>query len=363
MPRVDFMIESKVSNSPRVRQLEALFDIPASDKTRREWSGDVTFESLEWNVGLIVGPSGSGKTQVARQLFGVPEPLNWGGLSVIDDFESTATMEDISMACQAVGFNTIPSWLRPHYSLSTGEQFRVELARRLMAPEDPIVIDEFSSVVDRQVAQICSHAVQKYARKHARKFVAVSCHYDIIEWLQPDWILEPATMAFTPRRSLQRRPSLNVEICRVDNATWKWFSPFHYMSAKLNSAATCFCLFVGERPASFGAMINRPHPKVRDIRGLSRLVTLPDWQGLGLAMILSDALGSAYKAANLRMHTYPAHPSLTRSFDRSANWRLERQPGQYGNRGSKSTIRVGGRPCAVFSYCGLPSEAAREQFL
>ena len=40
-------------------------------------------------------------------------------------------------------------------------------------------MDEFTSVVDRQVAQIGAHAIQKYVRKHGRQFVAVSCHYDI----------------------------------------------------------------------------------------------------------------------------------------------------------------------------------------
>jgi hypothetical protein len=63
-------------------------------------------------------------------------------------------------------------------------------------PDRPLLVDEFSSVVDRQVAKIGAHAVQKWVRRNARQFVAVSCHYDIVDWLRPDWVLEPATMSF-----------------------------------------------------------------------------------------------------------------------------------------------------------------------
>ena len=80
--------------------------------------------------------------------------------------------------------------MKPFSVLSTGEQFRVALARHLLSDDDPIVVDEFTSVVDRQVAHIGSIAVSKYVRKRDRKFIAVTCHYDVIEWLQPDWILE-----------------------------------------------------------------------------------------------------------------------------------------------------------------------------
>ncbi len=383
MPSIDFVVETKISRSGRARQLEAMFDVPAAEKCSIRWQGDFPIEGDDWNVGLIVGPSGSGKTSIARQTFGnhYHPQLHWNGASVIDDFSAALSIDAISKACQAVGFNTIPAWLRPYSVLSNGEKFRVEMARRLLELPDPIVVDEFTSVVDRQVAQIGAHAVQKFARREKRRFVAISCHYDIIDWLQPDWIFEPASMHFA-RRGLQRRPSLDVTICRVSYAFWRLFAPFHYLTNDLHRAARCFCLFVGGRPASFGAMLHRPHPKVRDIMGLSRLVTLPDWQGLGLAMILSDKLGAAYKAIGKRMHTYPAHPSLIRSYDHSEMWTMQKKPGHFssltGNqdprfhgrvdmRGSpsKKSTREGGfgqRPCAVFEYRGPAmdqTEAAR----
>jgi len=222
-------VETDLSRSPRVRQLEAMFDVPAAEKSRLEWHGEIPFEDDDdWNVGLIAGPSGSGKTTIARQCFGTDyhPAIEWREKSVIEDFDSARSMDEIAAVCQAVGFNTIPAWLRPYVVLSNGERFRVELARRLLELPDPIVVDEFTSVVDRQVAQIGAHAVQKYIRKHGRRFVAVSCHYDIVDWLQPDWIFEPATMHFA-RRSLQRRPKLEISIERIDWAAWRIFAPFH----------------------------------------------------------------------------------------------------------------------------------------
>ena len=138
-------------------------------------------------------------------------------------------------------------------------------------------------------------------------------------------------------RSLQRRPQINIEIARCDIAAWKLFSPFHYLTNELHRAANCFVLFANGEPASFGGVIHRPHPQVRDIKGLSRLVTLPDFQGLGLAMVLVDRLGECYKDLGLRFRTYPAHPSLVRSFDHSDKWTMKKKPGVFSPLAGKSS--------------------------
>ncbi len=61
-----------------------------------------------------------------------------------------------------------------------------------------VAFDEFTSVVDRNVAQIGSAAVAKGIRSGQIRcrFVAVTCHYDILEWLAPDWIIDMATREF-----------------------------------------------------------------------------------------------------------------------------------------------------------------------
>jgi hypothetical protein len=217
-----------------------------------------------------------------------------------------------------------------------------------------VLIDEFTSVVDRQVAQITSHAVQKYIRASNKQFVAASCHYDIIPWLNPDWIIEPGDPLRFQWRELQPRPKLNISISRVKYEAWKLFAPYHYMTPELNKAARCYGLFIDNRIVSFLGTLHRPHAKVHDIIGRSRTVTLPDWQGLGLAMILSDTVASAYKAIGKRFHCYPAHPSYIRSHQRSVNWLQIKQQGTYSPRkGDSSSVEgFGGKKCAVFMYVG-----------
>lgn len=364
--KINVTRRSDIPVSRRVRQLGGMFDVPVEERAGAPitWKGDLPIEDEPWQVGLIVGPSGCGKTTLASELFGEPRALTWdSSRAVIDDFDESLTMEQITSVCQAVGFNTIPAWMRPYGVLSNGERFRVELARLLVEGDGLIVCDEFTSVVDRQVARIGSHAVQRYIRRReGRQFVAVSCHHDIIDWLQPDWIFEPDTMTYT-RRRLVRRPSLDAVIAQVPHSTWQRFAPYHYMSASLHNAARCFALIVDDQPVSFAGLLYRHHPRVDDIVGVSRVVTLPDWQGLGLAMILIDTLGAAYRAIGMRLHNYPAHPSFIRSHDRSPHWSLEQRPGRpQGRLGKSAKARMGTRLCATFRYAGeaMPLDDARQ---
>lgn len=373
--KIDVVVDTKLVQTMRVRQLGALFDVPAAEHAHIEWHGDLPIEAEPWNVGLIVGPSGSGKTSILNNCFGAPGPLTWGASSVIDDFDKSLSMQQISDICQAVGFNTIPAWMRPHAVLSNGEKFRVELARRLVTTAPGIItMDEFTSVVDRQVAQIGAHAVQKLVRREKKQFVAASCHYDILDWLQPDWILEPATMSFT-RRLLRPRPSLDIEIRRVGYDYWSLFAPFHYLTAELNKSAVCFCLFVSGQPAAFAGVLHFPHAKLKNLKRVSRAVTLPDWQGLGLIPILVEKLGAVYAASGFKFRLYPAHPALIRAIASRPNlWALRKRAGTYAaTDGKTSSLRAnakdsaaafGGRPCAVFEYIGNAiDKAAAHQLL
>ena len=354
---LDIKKEVSIERTLRVEMLGSMFDVPIEDKLSVSLSGDISIEERNWNVGLIVGPSGSGKTLILENQFGRSPSLLFTRKSVIDDFPD-CSMESIARVCQSVGFNTIPSWLRPYSVLSNGEKFRAEIASRLLSGDKsgniPILCDEFTSVVDRQVAQITSHAVGRYVRENGMKFVAASCHYDIIPWLNPDWIIEPGNPLKFQWRELQSRPKLNISISRVRYETWHLFKAYHYMNQDLNKAARCYGLFIDGKIASFSSVLYRPHPRVSDIMGLSRSVTLPDFQGLGLSSILSDTLGSAYKSLGKRLHSYPNHPAYIRTRQRSSNWLQIKQAGSFSPaRGRSSTVEgFGGKRCAVFLYVG-----------
>lgn len=119
------------------------------------------------------------------------------------------SIDEITKMFYSVGFGSVPSWLKPYSALSTGEKMRVDLARALLS-QDFIVFDEFTSVVDRDVAQTVSIAINKAVKKTDKKFIAVSCHYDILEWLQPDWVFDTNNMKhfFTNAHGLKENITL-----------------------------------------------------------------------------------------------------------------------------------------------------------
>ena len=356
MRRLDFIVECEIAQSGRVKQLEALFEITSSKKSSVHIQGDLPIDERDWNIGLIVGPSGAGKSTSLERLFGKQKELTWSNKSVIDDFDKSLSMMDISTICQSVGFNTIPAWLRPYSVLSTGEKFRVDVARRIIETQGLVVIDEFTSVVDRQVAKIASHSIQKVVRKQNKQLVAAGCHYDVIDWLQPDWIFEPHLSRFR-WRSVRQRPKLEGQIRRVGYEAWKVFAPYHYMSTELNPSAQCYALIINDEMVAFLGMIHFLHPSRKNIKRVSRIVTLPEWQGMGLAFILSDAVASAYSALGYEVRNYPGHPSYIRSLQKSDNWMCVRSNSKpSGSTGKTSSMGkdngFGKRFVAVFKYIG-----------
>ena len=191
-------VESPIVDTPRVQQVRGMFDLPAEKISRLEWDVRLPLEEKLWHVGLIVGPSGCGKTTVARHLFPETQPTDLAERfqrgSVVDAFPDDMPIKDVVALLSAVGFASPPTWLRPFHVLSTGQQFRVTLALLLAyTPKGQrIVFDEYTSVVDRTVAQIGSAALAKTVRQRGQQFVAVTCHEDCEAWLQPDWVYRPA---------------------------------------------------------------------------------------------------------------------------------------------------------------------------
>lgn len=357
--KIKFTVSSEPSQSNRVKLLESILQCPVAEKCDREFVGEIPIEDRAWNIGLIVGPSGSGKSSVMKHCFGEPEQLSWVGKSILDDFPQSLTVEQITEACSSVGFNSIPSWMIPYSVLSTGEKFRAELARRIVSDDETIVFDEFTSVVDRQVAKIGSHAVQKFVRKKNRKFVAVTCHSDVEEWLQPDWVFEPETMTFT-WRSLRRRPTIDIEIRRVHNSLWSKFSRYHYMTSDLVKHSWCFGAFVGSEIVSFVSMIHNCHRAANDTPAKTgsyrfhRMVTLPDWQGLGIGMKLLEIVAAAFSGHGKDVLIPSAHPSLNRQLDRSPLWLMTKRPGRFWQRSQGGS--TGGRMNGMFKFVGRRSD-------
>jgi len=197
LPCFDIIKETKLSKSFRVELLKSMYDIN-TNCIREKFSGEIPIENEEWNIGVICGASGTGKSTIAKTLFAdfYIERFNYSASSVIEDMPAHADVRTIARVFNSVGFSSPPSWLKPYEILSTGEKMRVDLARAILEDREIIVFDEFTSTIHREVAKIGSIALQKAIRKFDRKFIAVTCHYDILDYLEPDWIFDTNTYTF-----------------------------------------------------------------------------------------------------------------------------------------------------------------------
>ena len=81
---------------------------------------------------------------------------------------------------------------------------RVDIARALCLEKPLIVFDEFTSVVDREIAKVSAFAISKAVRRSNKKFIAVTCHYDVIDWLDPDWVFSTDSMEFSRKKEAGR---------------------------------------------------------------------------------------------------------------------------------------------------------------
>lgn len=211
MQNFNIIKKSDIKQTFRVAKIKSDFDLKDEHSTEHfEGSFDL---SKQWKIGLIVGGSGTGKTTIAKEIFGenITSKLNYKHESVIDDMPKNMSVSDISKMFYSVGFGSVPSWLKPYDVLSNGEKMRVDIARAI-SEQDLTVFDEFTSVVDRQVAQVASMAINKMIRNTEQKqFVAISCHHDVTEWLEPDWIFNTDTMQFSFMKATEAKRNSQYE--------------------------------------------------------------------------------------------------------------------------------------------------------
>jgi len=169
------------------------FDIQNKHQTTKNIMMNLQeIDTFDWNIGVIYGGSGSGKTTILNNIGTIKNPKFDKKKSLISNF-NMLNPQNASKLLTSIGLSSIPSWLRPYNLLSNGEQYRAKLAYLIAtsSEKDLILVDEYTSVVDRMVAKSMSNALQRYIRRSRKKIILASCHYDIIDWLKPDWVYSP----------------------------------------------------------------------------------------------------------------------------------------------------------------------------
>jgi ABC-type transport system involved in cytochrome c biogenesis ATPase subunit/GNAT superfamily N-acetyltransferase len=320
-------------NSYRAARVKSLFN--AETGANFNLTADLDIDDDNWQIGVVVGPSGSGKTSIGRRIFGGPEAFyapEWpGDRPIVDAIAPSGDFDAVTAALAAVGLGNVPSWLRPFQVLSMGEQFRATLARLVCEAPQRAVVDEFTSVVDRQIARFGALAFQKaWRRVKGSKVVLLTPHYDVLEWLEPDWVFDTsADGGFRRGRGLWRRPKFDLEIVKTDWRYWPEFEPHHYLKMPKMAAAICYVGSVnGERVVHMGMGSTFTGAGV-EARGC-RLVVKPEWQGAGVGLRflnavcqaqLDGASGARLEGRRLKTLFHTSHPGLCAALRRDQNWR------------------------------------------
>lgn len=348
-------------------QAQGIFELPPATEQTLEWHIDLDLPE-QWNVGAIVGASGSGKSTIARDLakaFGskliegqdargnLAEPFEWDRNKAIASHTALPIKQWLEFLSR-VGFSSPPAWCRPYQVLSNGQKFRANLARAIAESQLPVVggqlpeknkeekpkpvfFDEFASLVHDQVAAIASAAVSKSIRKLNKQFVAVTWRTDILNPLEPDWVifvnddqtvrleLNNKTADGKSRRWV--RPRVKLRIIRVDPSAWDCFKGHHYLSRDIHHSAKCFVGLVNGEPAAFTAVLHFPHPKICSWRE-HRTLCLPDFQGVGIGNAMSEAVAEMFAGKDGKRYTsVTSHPAMIHHRARSPKWKMLRKPG------------------------------------
>jgi len=304
MQNFKLTLASPVATSFRATKAANSLDIDSEKKSIHHFEVQADLET-PYNIGLIVGASGSGKTTLAKHIYGdkcfndildMTKP-------VIDQFPDSMSYDEIAAMLCGVGLTAVPCWIRPAYTLSNGQRARAECALQMARDDiEIIIIDEWTSVVDRTVAKVMSHCIQKHARKTGKRIVLLSCHYDVIEWLNPDWVIDANKQQYINRRSLwrdfKRTEQLEFEIKEIGKDSWRYFSKYHYLSDNLpGGIIKTYGLFHGVNQIGFQCFANYvPHRGNGPMKMHSnRTVIHPDYAGLGMGIMLINKTAAHMK--------------------------------------------------------------------
>lgn len=329
MQTYELKLNSEISKSFRCQKAANSLDIDVEKKSVHHFQVKADLNS-DFNVGLVVGASGSGKTTFVESIFGkdcFDEILDFSK-PVIDQFPEEFSYDDCAAILSGVGLTAVICWIRPAYTLSNGQRSRAEAALQMAKQKDKIVLfDEWTSVVDRTVAKAMSHCVQKHARKFNKKIILCSCHYDIEEWLQPDWVIDCNKQSYKDWRGVRRsrKEKLNFEIKKIGRQSWKYFSKYHYLSERLPGGhIETFGLFHNDDQIGFQCFANYvPHRKgtIKKMHS-NRTVIHPDYAGLGFGIKLINLCSKIMKDDGYDVMAKFSSTPVFKAMSKDPSWKL-----------------------------------------
>lgn len=144
------------------------------------------------------------------------------------------------------------------------------------------------------------------------------------------------------------RPEITLTVQRVESNVWEMFKKHHYMTQSMSKSAKCFLFCWNDQPVGFFSILNQTFRgcNKNDHRG-SRLVVLPQFQGLGFSKQILDFVAGIIKAKGGTLYTKEKHDKLANYQFNSPKW----QPSTYNNKKHHAVDPNAKNRFSRISYC------------
>lgn len=94
------------------------------------------------------------------------------------------------------------------------------------------------------------------------------------------------------------------------------------MNSELTSAARCYGLYDNNNIIGFIGVLHQPHAVNRKIKRVTRLVILPDYQGIGLGTKLLETIADEYTSKGYDFSIKTSAKNLIHALSRNGKWVL-----------------------------------------
>lgn len=264
----------------------------------------------DWRIIAIIGESGKGKSGLLKTF---QDCLNVK--SCFASFDNRMMIENIhddpeiaADLLHSVGMNTLTTWLKPFHVMSLGEQYRAQTAQ-ILANNDDILLDEFTSVLDRDNGMALSNSLHKSIHRMQKRLIVATCHRDILEYLKPCYVVDLDKEIFLDYRSSwgSHRRSKTLELVECDKSMWSYFAQYHYLTSDLPSAAVVYLVRWKEIDRFIGFTSYMVYPNTFKMAQECRTVCLPQFQGMGIGTKISELIAEVAIGRGYRFYSKTGH--------------------------------------------------------
>lgn len=92
------------------------------------------------------------------------------------------------------------------------------------------------------------------------------------------------------------------------------------MSEALSTNCKCFGLYDGNEIIGFCAVLHQPHPRHKKLKRCSRLVILPDYQGIGLGTKFLNVVADYYFKIGYEFCIVTSAKNMIMALRKSSHW-------------------------------------------